>query len=556
MKLNKTKYSVRQIAVWLWLHHKECRVQASVNVVAGLMQVGVGLLGVEMLRRLTDIATGARSGSLMAAAAVFATVLVFEQFLGIVTSWVHASLGVRAQNNMQKKFFVRLLNGRWSGVERFHSGDVLNRLFGDVNDIVGLMTETLPSVVVVAVQFMASFVYLYSLDATPALILVVVSPLFVFLGRLYFRKMRRIVRKIKNSNSALQSVVQESIQHKMIVKVLEKSSFMIARLEKLQRLLCRQVETRAHFAIFSRVFVSLGFSGGYFVALVWGLFQLQNNVITAGVLMAFTQLIGRIQRPLLDMARLLPSMVNSLTASERLMELEELQSEPVGCPQRMTGRAGVRFKDVSYRYTQTGRLILRHFTHDFPPASFTAVLGETGVGKTTLIRLMLALVEQSEGEVGLYSESHDGHDEVRVPVSPSTRCNFSYVPQGNTLFSGTIRENLLLGNPAATKEDIRKALQMSMADFVYDLPDGLDTRCGEQGGGLSEGQAQRIAIARALIRPCKVLLLDEATSALDVETERELLCRIKDSFKDTTVIFVTHRLSAVDFASERLVLSV
>lgn len=549
MRINKTKYPTSQILRWLWSHHKGCRVQALTNVVVGLMQVALGLAGVETLRRLTDIATGARQGDILLMAGVFAGIMLLELLLHILSTWVAAVLGVRTQNLMQQSFFARLLGGKWSGVERFHSGDVLNRLFGDVSDIVHLMTDIIPSTVVVLVQFVASFVYLYSMDSTLAFILIIVSPLFLLLSRLYFRKMRRIVRKIKDSNSALQSIIQESVQHKMVIKVLEQGGNMVGKLEQRQKVLREQVKSRAKFSIFSKSVINIGFAGGYLTALVWGLFQLQDGLITVGVLMAFTQLINRIQRPLLDMARLLPTFVNSMTSSERLMELEELPLEAVEAPHPMRGAVGLRFTDVTYRYTDGGRDVLRSFSHDFRPGSFTAILGETGAGKTTLIRLMLALIRQNEGSVVLYNA--DGETDATT----ATRCNFSYVPQGNTLFSGTIRDNLLLGCPDATEQQMRRVLKVAMADFVFDLPDGIDTLCGEHGGGLSEGQAQRITIARALLRPCRVLLLDEATSALDIQTERKLLENIKSEFADCTLIFVTHRLAVVDFATDQITLT-
>ncbi len=539
----------RKILGWLWRHHKGCRVQALINIVIGLLQVAFGLAGIETLRRLTDIATGGREGDLMLMAGVFAGILLVELLLHIASTWVAAVLGVRTQNIMQQEFFARLINGKWHGVERLHSGDVLNRLFGDVGDIVRLMTEVVPSTVVVMVQFLASFIYLYLMDASLAIILVVVAPLFLLLSRLYFRKMRRIVRKIKDSNSALQAIIQETMQHKLVVKVLERGPQMVERLESRQKLLRSQVKSRAKFSIFSKTLVNVGFMGSYLVGLVWGLVQLQEELITVGVLMAFTQLINRIQRPLLDMARLLPAFVNSMASSERLVELESLPVEETGVAERLEGRVGIRFSDVTFAYSPKARKVLSEFSHDFCPGSFTAVLGETGTGKTTLIRLMLALVRQSEGRVVLYNEKGE------TTAGTMTRCNFSYVPQGNTLFSGTIRDNLLMGCPSATEEEMFRALRIAMADFVGQLPEGLDTLCGEHGGGLSEGQAQRIAIARAILRPCRILLLDEATSALDVQTERRLLENIKAEFADTTVIFITHRLAVVEWAQEELVMS-
>lgn len=546
MRINKTKYPTRTLVAWLWKHHRKCRTQAIVNVVIGLLQVALGLYGVDLLKRLTDVAAHNHEGNLALMAVVFGLVLLFEMLLNVVKTWVRAVLGVKTQNIMQQSFFSRLLHGEWSGVGKMHSGDVLNRLFGDVGDIVSLMTEVVPSAVIIAVQFLASFIYLYVMDAALAIILIVSAPVLMLLSRYYFRKMRRIVRKIKDSNSALQSIIQESVQNKMVVKVMEQSDNMVGKLEKRQATLRWQIKKRARFSILSKVVVNVGFAGGYLAALVWGLFQLNDQIITVGVLMAFTQLISRIQRPLLDFARLLPTFVNSLTSAERLIELELLPMEEEKEPFHLKGKVGIRFQHVGYQYSKKGRKVLKDFSYDFKPGTFTAILGETGAGKTTLIRLMLALIRKGEGEVTIYDEN--GSYDVDV----STRCNFSYVPQGNSLFSGTIRENLLFGNPNATTAQMKEALHIAMADFVFELPDGIDTVCGEQGGGLSEGQAQRVAIARAIVRPSKVLLLDEATSALDIETEHALLMNIKERYKDSTVIFVTHRLAVVEFTSDNL----
>jgi len=535
VRINKTKYPTKQILRWLWSHHKGCRTQAVTNVLVGLLQVGLSLWSVELLRQLTDIATGKRAGELLPMVALYVGVMLTEFLCHASRTWLAAVLGVRTQNMMQRQFFSRILKGKWSGIEQFHSGDVLNRLFGDVNDIVTLMSETLPFLVTVIVQFLASFIYLFLMDRTLALIIVVCCPIFLLLSKLYFRKMRRIVRKMKDSNSDLQATIQESIQHKMVIKVMEMADWMVHRLERRQQLLQWQTQQRARLSILTRTIVFIGFRGGAIVALGYGLVQVQHDVITVGMLMAFTQLVWRIQHPLLDLGRMLPTLVNSFASSERLMELEELPTEPAVETGSTTSSFAVKLSDVTYQYSAEGRKVLEHFSHEFLPGSFTAVLGPTGAGKTTLLRIILRLVEPQEGAV----------------EAPPLQA-FSYVPQGNTLFSGSIRENLRFGNPKASTEQMYEALHVAQADFVRDLPKGLDTKCGEGGGGLSEGQAQRIAIARAILRPCTILLLDEATSALDVDTERNVLTAIRERYADTTIIFVTHRLSAVQFASDEI----
>lgn len=541
MKLNRTKQSTRRIVAWLWSHHRGCRMQAIINMVVGLVQVVLSLYGVELLRQLTDIATGKREGELMSTAAIYIAVMMCDFLCNASHTWISAVLGVRSQNQMQQHFFARLLKARWQGIERYHSGDVMNRLFGDVADIVNLMTEVLPFIVVITTQFIASFIYLFIMDPTLAYILVVCSPLFLILSRIYFRKMRRIVRKVKDSNSSVQAIIQESIQHKMVIKVMEMADEMVHRLDRRQSLLRWQIKSRARLSILTRTIVFVGFRGGALVALTYGLWQVSEGAITVGVLLAFTQLINKIQHPLLDLGRILPTLVGSLTSSERLMELEALpqeDDEPTAPAVSNQGQLPqpLTFNNVSYSYTDSGRPVLSHFSHTFAPGSFTAVLGATGAGKTTMLRLMLHLITPQSGTIS-----------PRLP-----RSAFSYVPQGNTLFSGSIRENLRFGNQHATTAQMYEALHIAGADFVAGLPHGLDTLCGESGGGLSEGQAQRIAIARAILRPCSILLLDEATSALDVETEQRVLTNIKQHYSDITIIFVTHRLTAVDFATEQI----
>lgn len=283
---------------------------------------------------------------------------------------------------------------------------------------------------------------------------------------------------------------------------------------------------------------------GYAVAFLWGVFGLRDGTVTFGMMAAFLQLVSQIQRPMVDLSRQIPAFIRVFTATERLAELTSLPLEPQGSPVRLDGSLGVRISHVSFSYQGNSRQILNDFTYDFRPGSLTAIVGETGVGKSTLIKLILALIRPDEGEITVYN----GNEEVAV--SPQTRCNLSYVPQGNTLFSGTIRDNLLIGNQHATEEDMRQALHTAVADFVFSLPAGLDTVCGEQGTGLSEGQAQRIAIARGLLRPGNVLLLDEPSSALDSQTERELLERLSAEVKGKTVVLITHREKIAGLCSE------
>ena len=249
----------------------------------------------------------------------------------------------------------------------------------------------------------------------------------------------------------------------------------------------------------------------------------------------------------MNLSRQVSPMINSLTSAERLSEIEAQPLEETGESCWLGESVGVRFCGVDYAYPDGGRKILSDFTHDFIPGTTTALLGETGAGKSTLMRLMLGLLSPDKGDAGLY-----GSGTALVPASAATRCNIVYVPQGNTLMSGTIRENLLLGDPGATDDMLAEALYLAAADFVADLPDGLDTLCGEKGSGLSEGQAQRICIARSLLRKGGLLLLDEPTSALDTETEELLLTRLTSALGQRTMISVTHRTATADLCTSQL----
>lgn len=253
--------------------------------------------------------------------------------------------------------------------------------------------------------------------------------------------------------------------------------------------------------------------------------------------------------PIINLSRQVSPLINSLTSAERLSEIESQPLEELGDPCQLGTEIGIRFDGVDYSYPDSGRKIIDGFTFDFKPGSTTALMGETGTGKSTLMRLMLGLLSPDNGSVLMYDSCQN------VTVSAKTRCNIVYVPQGNTLMSGTIRENLLLGNPSANDDDLMKVLYIAAADFVSELPDGLDTLCGERGAGLSEGQAQRIAIARSLLRKGGVLLLDEPTSALDAETEKILLERLISELNDRTLIIVTHREATASLCKSQLILT-
>ena len=545
LKIPKYKYTARIIMKWLWGAWKGNQLQAILNALIGLGMVAVSLIQVWAMQRAIDVAAGAREGNIFVATGIIAFFILCEFALSISSVWVKNILGVKAQNKMQQRMLDRILRSEWHGKEKRHSGDIINRLESDVNTVVNFLTETMPNTLSVLALFFGAFFYLFSMDKFLAIAIVIMLPLFLGFSRIYIGQMRRLTRLVRDSDSKVQSVLQETIQNRMLIKTLESDDAMVDKLEDTQSELRQNVIKRTRFRLYTNFVINFGFAFGYLFAFLWAALRMLDHTLTFGGMTAFLQLVNRIQGPARNLTALIPSFVSVFTAAERLMELEENPLEEQGEPIEIDAPCGIKLTDVSYAYDDADEYVINHLNYDFYPGSCTAILGETGAGKTTLIRLILALLHPTRGKVEIYNANKKNE------LSPRLRCNFVYVPQGNTLLSGTIRDNLRLGNLNATDEDMYDALHEACADFVKDLPDGLETQCSESGGGLSEGQAQRITIARALLRNRNIMLFDEATSALDPETEKQLLKNILANH-DKTVIFITHRPAVVDYCDQTL----
>ena len=550
-----TNISIRSILRWLWRSSADNRLQAVLNTVIGLLETVVSLASVWAMKNAIDIASQqvglqeqpvggipqSLRNDLLWAIAIMAGLILSTFALRVASVWVRNILGIKAQNRMQQRMLSRILHSQYQGRDALHSGDVLNRLEQDVATVVNFVAETLPDMLSVFTLFLGAFCYLFMLDYRLALAIVVLFPLFLLLSRLYVGRMRQLNRDVRESDSMVQSILQDSVQNRVLVKALENEDSLVDRLDDEHRILRKKVVKKTYFSVFSNVVVSMGFASGYLVAFGWSAFRLAAGTLTYGGMTAFLQLVNRIQGPARNLARMVPKFVSVFTAAERLMMFEDIPMEEEKAPQLLEGRCGVEFRDVSFAYAdEPDKVIFSHFSFNFRPGTCTAIMGRTGAGKTTLIRMILALLSPVSGNVYIYNKVE------RKEASPSTRCNIIYVPQGNTLLSGTIRDNLLLGNVDATEAEMYEALRMACADFVDALPDGIDTIVTENGGGLSEGQAQRLCIARALLRKSSLMILDEATSALDEGTERQLLKNLFEN-RSRTVIFITHRPAVLKY---------
>ena len=532
--LNKT-YPTKTIIRWLWQSSSDNRLQAVLNTVIGLLQVVVSLASVWAVQRAVDIASHNREGDVISAVLVMAFLVACGCVLNISSVLVRKILGIKAQNRMKRRMLGRILHSEWQGRDSMHSGDVLNRLEQDVNNVVNFVAETLPNAVSVVMLFFGAFVYLFTMDHSLALIIVVMFPIFLVLSKIYMGKMRRLTREVRESDSLVQSILQESVQNRILVKTLESEDEIVDRLSDQHTVLREKVVRKTRFSVISNLIVNVGFAFGYLVAFGWSAIRMSVGTLSYGGMTAFLQLVNKIQNPARNLSKLVPQFVSVFTAAERLMLFEDIPLEEQGESVELEGPCGVMINNVSFAYADTpDSQIIDRLSFDFKPGTCTAIVGETGAGKTTLLRMILALIRPDSGYVYIYNKVE------KVIVSPLTRCNITYVPQGNTMLSGSIRDNLLLGNVDATEEQMYEALDEACAEFVRELPEGLDTEMTEKGGGLSEGQAQRICIARALLRNSPLMILDEATSALDPETEKRLLGNIFEE-NNRTVIFITHR---------------
>lgn len=545
LRMPKSKYSARTTLRWLWQAWRGNQLQAVLNAVLGLLGVAVSLTQVWAVQHAIDVASHVKQGSIYWAVAFMGALVLCNFAISISSIWVRNLLGIKAQNRMQQQMLDRILRSVWHGKERMHSGDIINRLEGDVNNVVNFLTETLPGTLSTVTLFLGAFFYLYSMDHRLALIIVVLIPIFIFFSRIYFGRMRMLTRQVRDCDSKVQSVLQETVQNRMLIKTLESDTAMVDKLENTQSELRHRVVKRTRFSVLSNLALNFGFALGYLVAFLWSALRMSAGTLTFGGMTAFLQLVNKIQAPARSLTKLVPAFVSVFTAAERLMELEENPLEEQGDPISVAAPCGIRLTNASYHYDDSDENVINQLSFDFKPGSCTAILGETGAGKTTLVRMLLALVAPQSGTVEIYNHRQT------LALTPRMRCNFVYVPQGNTLLSGTIRDNLRLGRLDATDDEMLSALRTACADFVEQLPDGLDTSCSESGGGLSEGQAQRISIARALLRNRSIMLFDEATSALDPDTERQLLQNILATH-EKTIIFITHRLAVVDYCDQTL----
>lgn len=538
--------SSKDIFIWLYNTWKGYKLQTIINIAIGILLVFTDLAFVWGTKLCIDIATHNNTRfSLKSAITLLIILLITQLLLSYASKWVKATLGAKSTCQMQKDNYRHLLQCDWSALKQYHSGDILNRLEKDIDSIVTFLTESIPSLLATVTRLIGAFLILYIMNKTLALIIIIICPLFLIISKLYVKKTRLITHDIRTSESKIQTTIQEGLQHITVLKTFGKTLWATEILNETQNNLKKGIKNKTIYSSISSLTMNFGFSAGYIITFTWGVLNLENGIITYGALIAFMQLIGQIQAPIRNLSRYIPIFINAFTASERIIELQAIKQEKLFNKPLLKGDVGIELKNVTFQYPK-GRHIFENFSYNFAPHSKTAIVGETGKGKTTLIRLVLSLLHPQKGCIEIYNKT------TRLSLTNLSRNNFSYVPQGNTLLNGTIKSNLILGNEYATETDMINALTAACANFVFNSEKGLDMPCGEGGNGLSEGQAQRISIARALLKPCSILIMDEATSSLDEDTEKNVIKNITNLYPEKTIIFITHRPEILKYCTHVL----
>ena len=530
------------------------------RIVIGIGRVAFGLLMVWFSKMFIDVTirTGT-SQDIIWMICILVTTVVGGVILRQIYFYMTTIANTYQSNQIRLRLFSQLFSTQLFDQQVLHSGDVTSRMAKDIEVVSASTTSSIPELVVTGFQLSGAFLLLYSMDKTLAWAILLITPLVIIFGKFISNKLRKMTLKIRNDESRIQVQIQEGMELNAVLRSLNSEEWVTGRLNTMQNQLKDHIMHRAKFTAIMRFSFGSAFGLGYLLAFVWGGIQLRNGLITFGVMTSFLQLVGQIQHPILQMLNTFTQLMHATASIDRLQELESkatssCHSTKPNIPSVFgvdsDERIGIQIEDISFQYATGDRIILQHFSHIFEPSSKTAIMGATGIGKTTLFRLLLALIEPQDGHISLYNSKE------KTSVSEQTRDHFVYVPQGNTLLSGTLRFNMQLAKPDATDEEIYDALHTAAADFVFELPEGIDTELGERGSGLSEGQAQRIAIARGLLRPGSILLLDEISASLDEQTEQLLYNRLFTRFPEKTMIFITHRATVSQMCDEIIPLSI
>ena len=529
---------------WLWERIARYRWKILTVIFVGLFGTGMSLLSSVASKYLIDAVTGYGTNMIAGAAAAMAGLMLGSVALQAVSSRVSASIHVRVRNEMQHTTYKKILRAAWESLETYRSGDLLNRLNSDIYTVADGIIGFLPGLLTSGVKLLGAFCIMLYFDPVMALIALIGAPVTLVFSRFLMAKLRQQNLTMKELTGDVMSFQEDSFRNITSIKAFSATERYVGQMQKLQGEYAGAYLSFHTFQIGVSTCLSLVSMAVTAACFGWGVYQLWAGRISYGSMTMFLQLASTLRGAFSSVISLVHQAISITTSAGRVMALEELPCENTQVPEGFMQEEQLKIvlSQVSFRY-QNGETVLQPFDFTVEPGECIAVTGPSGEGKTTLLRLLLGLVGPCSGSAQLI-----GGTGKRYPLSAGTREVFSYVPQGNSIFVGTIAQNLRIIAPEATGEEMEQALKVACAwEFVSQFPEGLDHILGAGGRGISEGQAQRLAIARALLCKAPILLLDEATSGLDMATERQLMENLQRSGLVRTCILVTHRPGSAEF---------
>lgn len=530
-----------------------------VNVIFAL----IGIYNVTVSKSLIDSAISGDSEGTIRWLIVMLVITLISMLSSPITSFMSTHSSTKLTQNIQRKIYQHIQCSDWLEQSKFHSVSLLTRVTSDVSNISSAILGTIPSLVSLTVTLFGSFYTLISWAPSIAFAAVFIGPFLILVGKYFSSKLKDLYKEAQEEDVKYRSFMQESIQNIMIVKTFCMEKVNMHRLIEIQNNKYKIAMRNTRLSTMTSMSMSFCSSLAYFTIFTWGVLNIAKGISTYGTFTGMLQLYSKVQAPFSSLASMIPGLISTIAAAERLMEIEAIPVEKMADEKELDNitslevaldsisnkvssnfnKPNIVFDNVSFAYKANNN-ILNNINLTIESGETIAFVGPSGEGKTTIIRLILSLINPTEGNV-LLSEGN-----LVKEINRNYRELISYVPQGNTLFSGSIRDNLKYGNPNASDDEIKAALSNACAlDFVNELEDGLDTMIGEKGVGISEGQAQRIAIARSFLRERPILILDEATSALDPETEVNVLKAVRALPTKPTCIIITHRPSALNICN-------
>lgn len=542
----KTLRSQQGYFFWLLSYSKPYLPQISLTMILKLVTTlsatGMAIVSKDIIDKATE------GGDILMAIVVYIALILMMLVISVVTDLISLVLDEKFSFGIRKQIYEQIINSHWMDVKKYHTGDLMTRLTSDAGNISNGIIYVIPKVIELVIEIIITFFTLFYFEPLLAVFALAIGPIAALISFWFGRKLKYLQVKVQQSESAYRSYLQESLANLLIIKSFANEEYATDRLVKLRDERFKWVYKKSVFGVVSSTSMSFSFQVAYIVAFTYGAICISAKTITYGTMSLFLTLINRVQAPVINLASQIPKIVSILASAGRIIELQDIPREEKLDRHIEPVNIGVEVEHVSFHYDNEKDNVFNDANISIKPGEFVAIIGESGIGKTTLIRLIMSFMSNYGGKITYKNAKGE-----EVEANANTREFISYVPQGNTLFSGTIRENIRMGKLDATEEDYERALKMAAAyDFVKELPNGIDTVIGERGHGISEGQAQRIAIARALIKNAPFLILDEATSALDPQTELAVLKGIQQLSPKPTCLLITHRLSVLSYCDRQI----